>query len=597
VQQGAPPAAAVQLEHVIVLVLENRSFDHLFGYLDHPSSEFDGLTGRPDLGNHLDPRRSSSPWYRPEPTTEYFLPVDPDHEHRAVLGQIEQVGGVRNAGFAHSYMHKVLETETQANRRRLLRAWSLRLIIAAVAAVVVLAALQLWWWTIVPAIVALGGLVLGMAMRPKPVTPNEQHAADGRARLVMRGLASEAVPVLSTLAREFGVCQRWFSSVPGETWPNRNFFHAGSSSGAVNIELGFYRERTIFQALDKAGRRWKVYYGQFPPEVFCFPYVLERSIECSGRLKDLFDDLEHGTLPTYAFVEPHHGLLGKRPSCSQHPGNNLADKHDASDFRAGERLIGEIYQRLRENEELFKKTMFVIAYDEHGGLYDHCRPPAATAVRARHDTWSRRLLRWLSARRFPSGFGFRRLGPRIPCVVISPWIAPHTLDSRDRDHTSIPRTLRKLFAPRSRALSRREVKAPTIETLLTRSTPRTGPALPDLGPAMAQLGTPPLFEEEQTDAAPEAPRSGFEWRLLYLTHGIKQGTIDKPKRRMRIPRRMPRRFRREAAPPLRTPKRRRVGPRARQRLRKMNPQELVELYDATEFYLGALAAERLRRDN
>ncbi len=591
-QRGAPAVGAAQLEHVIVLVLENRSFDHLLGYLDHPlSGEFDGLKGKTDLGNHLDLRRSSSPWYRPEPTTEYLLPVDPDHEHQAVLGQIEQVGGVRNAGFAHSYMHKVLETETQANRRHLLRAWSRRLIIAAVAAVMVLAAIRLWWWMIVPVMAALGGLVLAVAMRPKPVTPEEQHAADDRARLVMHGLESQAVPVLSTLAREFGVCQRWFSSVPGETWPNRNFFHAGSSSGSVNIELGFYRERTIFHALDKAGRSWKVYYGQFPPEVFCFPYVLERSIECSGRLEDLFEDLERGTLPTYAFVEPHHGLLGKRPSCSQHPGNNLAGKGDGSDFRSGERLIGEIYQRLKDNEELFRKTMFVIAYDEHGGLYDHCRPPAATAVAARHDTWSRRLLRWLTARRFPSGFGFRCLGPRIPCVVISPWILEHTVDSRDRDHTSIPRTLRKLFAPRSRALSRREARAPTIDTLLTRSTARSGPELPDIAPAMAQLGSPPLFGHEQTDAAAEGPRSEFELRLLYLTDGIKQGTIDRP-RRLRIP---TRRRRPEAAPPLRTPKRRRIGPRTRRHLRKMSPQELVDLYDTTEFQLGALASEQLRR--
>jgi phospholipase C len=589
VEEGAPSTGAAQLEHVILLVLENRSFDHLLGYLNHPSDEFDGLANRSDLGNYLNPRNSSSPWYPPQRAHEFLLPGDPDHEHNAVLGQIKRVGSVVNAGFVHSYVDKALRAAGHEDRRRFLHTWSRRLVIASVVATLFLVVAQVWWGALVGLIVAGLGVAVGAMTRGMRVTGAEQDEANRRAPFVMRAVESDVVPVLSTLAREFGLCQRWFCSVPGETWPNRNFFHAGTSSGSVNIELGLYRDRTIFQILDEAHRSWKVYYGQFPPEVFCYPYVLERSVECSGRLQDLFHDLDRGTLPTYAFVEPHQGLLGKRPSCSQHPGNNLLDKDDGSDFQAAERLIGEIYQRLRENSELFSKTLFVIAYDEHGGLYDHRRPPLATAVKARNDTWTRRVIRWLSARNFSFRFGFRRLGPRIPCVVVSPWIPAHTIDTRIRDHTSIPRTLRKLFAPHSRALSRREAKAWSVDSLLTRSAPRTKTELPDLGP----VGPAPLFEDEHADAAPELPRSEFEWRLLHLTDSIKLGTIDRPRRRIWRPARGKRRP--AAVRPLDQPKQRHVGPVRRRQLRKMKPDQLVEFYDTTEFYLGALTAERRSR--
>jgi phospholipase C len=373
--------------------------------------------------------------------------------------------------------------------------------------------------------------------------------------------------------------------VPGETWPNRNFFHAGSSSGSVDIELGFYRDRTIFQILDKAKKTWRVYYGQFPPQVFFFPYVLEHSIESSGSLLNLFNDLEQSNLPSYSFVEPHHGLLHQRPSCSQHPGNNIEDKDDGSDFRAGERLIAEIYQRLAANDDLFRKTVFVVTYDEHGGLYDHRRPPPSIAAGKRQDTLSRRLVRWLEARRFPMNFDFRRLGPRVPCLVISPWVSAATLDRRVHDHTSIPRSVRKLFAPHARFLSLRERRAPTIESLLTLRRPRTragGPApttdpcdrpLPDLARAIHQVGNPPLFADEASEPAAQRPSVSFEWDLLALTDAIRRRTVPSPGTQLVADR----------------PSRRRVGLLRPRRLQAKSTEELAQLHRDTEFTLGVMA--------
>jgi phospholipase C len=424
--------------------------------------------------------------------------------------------------------------------------------------------------------------------RARPVTPKQQAEADAVAPVVMHAFAPEKVPVISTLATEFALCQRWFCSVPGETWPNRNFFHAGHSSGSVDIELGFYRDRTIFQILDEAKKTWRVYYGQFPPQVFFFPYVLEHSIHGSGSLQNLFTDIEQSSLANYTFVEPHHGLLHQRPSCSQHPSNNLKGKDDGSDFRAGERLIAEIYQRLAANPELFTKTLLVVTYDEHGGLYDHRRPPPAITAGDRQDTWSRRIVRWLEARHFPMRFDFRRLGPRVPCLVISPWIPAATLDCRVHDHTSLPRTLRKLFAPHARFLSLRERRAPTIETLLTLPRPRTragGPApttdpsdrpLPDLSAAMQQLADPPLFAAAAAEAPAQRPAVNFEWELLALTDAIRRKTVPPPGTPLAV----------------KHPSRRQAGLLRLRRLRAKSTKELAQLYTDTQFTLGVMAAEQ-----
>jgi hypothetical protein len=287
-------------------------------------------------------------------------------------------------------------------------------------------------------------------------------------------------------------------------------------------------------------------------------------------------------------------LLGKRPSCSQHPGNNLTDKSDGSDFRAGERLIAEIYQHLRAQPALFEKTVFVVTYDEHGGTYDHCHPPATVAPGSGHDTWTRRLMRWLTARNYPLGFDFRRLGGRVPCVVVSPWIPRATLDEEVREHASIPATLRRLFAPKAKPLTRRDRHAPTLEHLLSLAAPRRDNALPDVADAIATLGNPPLFPGDvaapDTAPAPRPPDSKFDWRLADLTHAIYEGTVEpasKDAGAMHDSLRKPSQG--EAVGVLR---RRRVGVLRKRRVRKMSAEQLRKTLDDTEFWLGAMAAER-----
>jgi phospholipase C len=160
---GAPP-----VEHVVVVMLENRSFDHLLGHLDHggliPITE--------DTGNPSDDSDPESPrcnvhfW-----PTDRDVPVDPGHTFRNVVRQLTggdpllRYDAIDMGGFASDYARRLAEYD-----------WD-----------------------------------------------------PGLACAIMGCHTGERLPVLSTLAREFAVCSRWFCSVPGTTWPNRLFAHAAQS--------------------------------------------------------------------------------------------------------------------------------------------------------------------------------------------------------------------------------------------------------------------------------------------------------------------------------------------------------------------------------
>src|SRR5664280_719573 len=221
----------VKIDHVIVLVLENRSFDHLLGYLDHSQAErFDGL-GRG--GPYANPGWANGPAVPASSTGKRVLPVDPDHSHDAVMEQLGLASGASgeptNSGFVTSYERK---------GRGLAPATFGGL---------------------------LGRLVAGLTAPRGSGKPG----ITARGPLAMRCQPPEHVPVLSTLAREFAVCQRWFCSVPGETWPNRNFLHAATSDGETNIDIRFYQDKTIFEQLEDHHQSWHIYHDD-TPQVWAF---------------------------------------------------------------------------------------------------------------------------------------------------------------------------------------------------------------------------------------------------------------------------------------------------------------------------------------
>jgi phospholipase C len=338
-------------------------------------------------------------------------------------------------------------------------------------------------------VLAGGGLVwFGWRLRAKPnlVTGAEDAAFFTRVAGAVHHAAR--IEPLAVLASSFATCTRWHCSVPGETWPNRNFAHAGTSDGSVDIEYRLFDSRTIFDVLASSlpsdGRRpWRVYFGDIP-QVLAFeglwrdcdrPELAERF----RPLDDLIEDIEADSLPAYAFVEPHHHnsvLLrdGHPGSSSQHPNNNrvepaayaAADEDvDGRDFAAGLGLVARTYEALRTHPAVFDKTAFVVTYDEHGGMHDHV-PPPTDALAPERGTLVHRLAR--STYRLliglPVRFDFATLGPRVPAIVVSPWIPAGTVCGQRYDHASIPRTVRAVFGCPER-LSRREDAAATFDHL------------------------------------------------------------------------------------------------------------------------------------
>jgi phospholipase C len=294
-------------------------------------------------------------------------------------------------------------------------------------------------------------------------------AIQNRGRLMMRCQSPESVSVLSTLALEFAVCIRWFCSAPGETWPNRNFLHAATSDGETNIEVCPYADRTIFEQLEEDhGREWHIYHDD-TPQVWAFPRLWDRGDRHARwfPLEEFARHVETGQLPAYSFLEPNHRpplhtldhapLIGTPDiSNSQHSENNLVSNASYdhfvpgdTDFARAEVLIAHIYEALRSRPEVFERSLLVMTYDEHEGFYDHVPPPTGVPSPGNPPGWLGRLIACLIHKKSTS-FDFTMLGPRVPAVVVSPYVAAGKVDGTVRDQASAPvpvkRTCRSITA-------------------------------------------------------------------------------------------------------------------------------------------------------
>jgi len=249
------------------------------------------------------------------------------------------------------------------------------------------------------------------------VTDFAQHspqAPEDERYQIMAYFPLGALPVLHTLVENFLVCDHWFSSMPGPTWPNRFFVHSGTSLGNVDMPEGFfhaglhlYDQATVYQRLSERGVAWRIYYGDVPQSL-----VMTEQLKYPDnyRKMDRFAADAAGpavAFPAYTFIEP----------CYFGAGQN--DQHPPTDVMHGEALIATVYNQLRANEELWQLTLFVVLYDEHGGFYDHVPPPGTIAPDAN-----------------TTKFAFDKLGVRVPAILISPWLDKGVL-STEFDHTSL----------------------------------------------------------------------------------------------------------------------------------------------------------------
>jgi len=399
-----PSPGLQNLKHVVVLMMENRSFDHLLGGLKAQDPRIDGLTGA-----ETNPDVNGVP-VAVQPLAKYQGQLDPDPNHHFPAVDFQMFAGDMSngrvptmQGFVRSYYEE---------RRD----------------------------------VAHSGKILYYF---KP----------------------DKLPVITTLAAEFAVFNRWFSSIPGPTLCNRAFAHYGTSFGHVGTDI-FYPNpvyRSIYQRLEAAGRTAKIYYFDQKSSTMEIVNLLQHQPQFFGTFDQFLTDCAAARLPDYAFVEPNY---------SDHDGPGGAtllasDQHPDHHVLEGERFIAAVYNAIRDNPALWASTALLVTYDEHGGIYDHVPPPSCTPDG---------FVAQPAATGTGQPFHFDRLGVRVPAVLVSPWIPKGTVvDGRDFEHASIPATVTSWLIPTYTMRSEREKVAETFLDLLTLPAARADAPTFDLG--------------------------------------------------------------------------------------------------------------------
>ncbi|HSR83920.1 MAG TPA: alkaline phosphatase family protein [Streptosporangiaceae bacterium] len=472
-----PPDRSTALDHVVVLMFENRSFDNLLGRLYQPGevASFEGVAGK-DLSNPVPDwaaDHSGGDRIRYGLAADMNTPSpDPGEEYQHVNTQLFGIIDPRaNRGVPADTMTAPFNAPADGRQRPSMDGFVADYISAFTAE---------------------------MARQPR----------HGEYAQIMTGYTPEQMPVTSALARGFATFDHWFCEVPSQTFANRSFFHAGSSSGyVVNLSPPYSfplhnTAETIFERLEQQGLSWRVYCD--PPSHVSitgiihaprlWPYFASRFVSTDQFLQDAAD----GNLPTYSFIEPNL-LYGHN---DMHPAFDVlfrgAPIDPPSSLLGGEALLAKIYNAVRaasspHGSNAFN-TLLVITFDEHGGTYDHVPPPIAPPP-------------YPTATPGQLNFGFDRSGLRVPAIAISAWIPDQTVVTGQHRATSVIATLRQrwqLGAP----LTARDAIAADLAPVLSLESPRD----PAEWPSVIPRPVPPFTAQVP---APEAALKGLGRALLH----------------------------------------------------------------------------------
>jgi phospholipase C len=384
-----------EIKHIVVLMMENRSFDQMLGYLTQAGlPEVRGLTGGE---SNPDGKGKNHPVFEWGPEETSFHPLqdpsgkilDPCHGKGCVADQLAD----GNQGFITNFIES--RKDKDGNH------------------------------------VAI---------------PDEYHA------LPMGHYGAQHLPMYDFLARNYAVCDAWHSSVPGDTWPNRLFALAGKEGPKTlppllqRIEERFkgllhqlenapiYEVEAFTRQLTDDQWRWYSHdpatlraadekYRQFGErdnfaffdrqKVSILTELLEEPIVTGSSF---LDDAANGTLRQVSWIDPNFIDLKVLETASN-------DDHPPSDVRAGQSLVLETYEALRSSPN-WEDTLLVIVYDEHGGFYDHVSPPELD---------------------FEDGSGYSTFGVRVPALLVGPRVGRQVCHEQF-DHTSLIKTILLRFA-------------------------------------------------------------------------------------------------------------------------------------------------------
>lgn len=404
VDQPSPPERGrdalerlARVKHIVVVMMENRSFDQMLGYLRRAGmGEVNGLDGSESNPDRQGREHTVFEWgaeqtvFHP-PQDQSGKVLDPCHSKECVAQQLAD----GNRGFVRNFL------ATRVDRQG----------------------------------------------HPVEI-PAEYHG------LPMGYYAAQHLPTYDFLARNFCVCDAWHSSVPGDTWPNRTFALSGREGHKVSLPLGA-RLRALFKRelamLNKApifdvaaftrqlhDQQWRWYshdpatlraadgryrrFGQIDRDNFAFfdrqrVSVLTEALESPIVTTDSFlDDAAKGSLREVSWIDPNFIDLKVFDPVSN-------DDHPPSDVTQGQAFVLEVYEALRKSSA-WEDTLLAIVYDEHGGFYDHVAPPPLD---------------------IEDGSGYGTYGVRVPALLVGPRVKREVCHVRF-DHTSLIKTILLRFA-------------------------------------------------------------------------------------------------------------------------------------------------------
>jgi phospholipase C len=334
-----------QIEHIVVLMLENHSFDNILGMLPHKVRARRGLDGLPvsrsgtqlsvnvDLsGKPVRAHHAPSPCQLPKVPSQSW-----DASHLSY-------GGGRNDGFVKASGPTAM-----------------------------------WFWD------------------------------DGD------------LPLTYSLATQFPVGERYFGSCLGQTYPNRRYLIAASSDGIIATDGKTFSvpaaNGTIFDRLDRHGVSWRNYYENLPATLVVPGVFTSARSKRFAKIAQFFADARAGKLPAVSFVDPQF---------------DIRSEENPQDVQFGERFVARVVRAAMKSPN-WKKMALFLAYDEHGGYYDHVPPPRAVKPDSTGPL--------LAPGQTPGAFD--RYGFRVPLIAVSPYSRPRYVSSVVQDHTSILRFIER----------------------------------------------------------------------------------------------------------------------------------------------------------
>ena len=398
------PAGSDGIEHVVILMMENRSFDHFLSWLP-------GADGRNDLV-YLSTDGNYYPNYPLAPDFQGCGYSDPDHSWEGFLIQ-------HNFGKMDGFLQR--PTASAGNP----------------------------------------GVILAKA-NTFPVGYYSNRNLDGSRKAV------PDLPVIGALAEHYTVLDRYFCSFAGETFPNRFYQHAARTDRDHNsttlsslptiwdqlsplpnsqgIPTGGY----FFRDLPYLALWGTKYFAFWHPFYDGEPNALGIPLATASFV----DTVAAGNLPNVSFIDPAFDTEGNGTS---------ADDHPLADIRLGERFIADAYHALADAGYL-DSTVFVITFDEWGGFYDHVPPPHViddtdpSTVDHTGDSTTP-----TDGRLVPD---YTQLGFRVPAIVVSNRAASRVVRAGPFEHTSTLRFIETTFGLQS--LTARDANAVSLGEALQR---------------------------------------------------------------------------------------------------------------------------------